>query len=127
MLKASVDDVRITLVDSYLGFCEMSRLCGDSDDLLHALAKTGFLEQKYGHTKDSQSIYSAVLAQRAELLWKRRETVEAIQTLRSIVNGKESYTVSSDLVPMEIVLAKLVIPFNRIYRLIKNRHHGPPR
>jgi hypothetical protein len=96
------------LVESILGFCEMTRLCGDSNDLRLALAKTGFLEQKFKSHPQFSEIYPAVLAERAEILWNRHERMEAVQALRSLLvssaNAEPSYT----LIPREIVLAKLV-------------------
>ena len=96
------------LIESFLKFCEMTRLCGNSDDLLSALAKTGFLEQKFEYTKYSQDVYPAAVAERAEILWKRDQKIEAIQTLRSLVQGSEASGFSFQLVPKEIIFAKLV-------------------
>lgn len=108
MLQSSSDEIRMMLIESFLGFCEMTRRCGDSDDLLLALAKTGFLEQKFDHTKHSKEVYPAVLAERAEILWKRRESIEAVQTLRCLVDLPEENTLSFSIVPKGIVLANLV-------------------
>ena len=108
MFNASLHDCRLLLIESFLKFCEMTRLCGNSDDLLSALAKTGFLEQKFDRTKHSQEVFPAVLAERAEILWKRDQRVEAIQTLRSLVDGPDATKFSFQLVPKEIILAKLV-------------------
>ena len=108
MLKTTADDVRIMLVQSVLKFCEITRQCGNSDDLLLALAKTGFLEQKFEDTKHSREVYPAVLAERAEILWKRHERIEAIQTLRSVVDIAAVKALSFTIVPKELVLANLV-------------------
>jgi hypothetical protein len=108
MLKITTDDVKMMLVQSVLKFCEMTRRCGDSDDLLLALGKTGFLEQKFEHTKHSREVYPAVLAERAEILWKRHERIEAIQTLRSLVAIGIDKELSFTIVPKELVLANLV-------------------
>ena len=108
MVGANADDARVMLVESSLVFCEMTRLCGDSDDLLLALAKTGFLEEKFRHSIYCSEVYPAVLKERAEILWKRNEKVEAIQTLRSLVNISEKNNLSFSLIAKEIVLARLV-------------------
>jgi hypothetical protein len=99
------------LIESYLGFCEMTRLCGDSDDLLFALAKTGFLEQKFDNTKHFSEVYPAVLAERAEILWRRGESIEAIQTLRSIVDLPPEKSLTFTIIPKGTILANLVYPF----------------
>ena len=108
ILESSEDDARTLLIESALSFCEMSRLCGDSDDLLLALAKTGYLERKFEATVHSREVYPAVLAERAEILWKRNESVEAVQTLRNLIENEEGDALLFNLVPREIVLAKLV-------------------
>jgi hypothetical protein len=87
----------------------MTRLCGDSNDLLLALSKTGFLEQKFQHSEQFSGIYTAVLAERADILWSRRETTEAVQTLRSLLASSQDMSSSFALVRKEIVLAKLVL------------------
>ena len=125
MLKTTVDNVRVILVQSILKFCEMTRRCGDSDDLLSALAKTGFLEQKFEHTEHSREVYPAVLAERAEILWKRHERIEAIQTLRSIVDIGAGKALSFTIVPKELVLANLVNALV-VSRLTKIRLPGLP-
>lgn len=107
MLQTTVDDIRIMLVESYLGFCKMARKCGDSDDLVVALAKTGFLEQMFEDTRYAKEVYPAVLAERAEILWKRHERIEAIHTLRSIVDASAN-ELSFTIIPKELVLANLV-------------------
>jgi len=104
----TLHDCTLILIESSLNFCEMTRLCGNSDDLLAALAKTGFLEQKFHQTKHHQNVYPAVLAERAEILWKREKKVEAIQTLRSLVGDPEASNFSFRLVPKELIFAKLV-------------------
>jgi hypothetical protein len=96
------------LVESLLRYCEITRLCGDSDDLLVALAKTGVLEQQYENTKYFWEVYPAILVERAEILWTRHERIEAIQTLRSLVNIPQQNLFSFQLVSREIVFAKLV-------------------
>ena len=120
-----MDDVKIMLVQSVLKFCEMTRRCGDSDDLLLALGKTGFLEQKFERTKHSREVYPAVLAERAEILWKRHERIEAIQTLRSLVATGIDKELSFTIVPKELVLANLVNE-RVINRLTKIRPPGRP-
>jgi hypothetical protein len=86
----------------------MARLCGDSNDLLVALAKTGYLELKYEMSPAMPSIYPAILTERAEILWKRQEYMEAVQTLRSLVKiSDQEFT----LISKDIILAKLVEPF----------------
>ena len=108
MLHASAVDTEIMLVESYLKFCEMTRQCGDSDDLLSALAKTGFLEQRFEKSKRLNEIYPAVLAERAEILWERHEANEAVQSLRSLLDLSQRTTVSFTLIPKEIIFATLV-------------------
>jgi hypothetical protein len=108
MLNASAEDARVMLIESSLAFCEMTRLCGDSEDLLFALAKTGFLEEKFSGSIHSTEIYPAVLKERAEILWKRNETIEAIQTLRALIGFRSTASRSFTLISEEIVLAKLV-------------------
>lgn len=105
--NSSADDARNMLIESVLRYCEITRLCGDSDDLLGALSKTGFLEQKYESTKHFQEVYPAVLTERAEILWTRHERIEAVQTLRSIIKSPQQ-NMSFWLVPRELVFAKLV-------------------
>jgi hypothetical protein len=99
------------LIESLLRYCEITRLCGDSDDLLVALSKTGFLEQKYENTEYFREVYPAALVERAEILWTRYERIEAVQTLRSLVNSPQQHLSSFRLVPQEIVFAKLVKEF----------------
>jgi hypothetical protein len=109
VLQASNGDFDALLAESFLAFCEMTRLCGDSNDLLLALAKTGFLEQKFERNKQFADVYPAILAERAEILWRRRETTEAVQALRSLVAGSSIMgPLSFTLIPKEMVLAKLV-------------------
>jgi hypothetical protein len=108
LLGATPEEFNNILVESFLGFCQMTRLCGDSNDLLLALSKTGFLEQKFAHSEQFPGIYTAVLAERADILWSRRETTEAVQTLRSLLASSQDVPLSFALVPKEIVLAKLV-------------------
>jgi hypothetical protein len=112
MFSASLHDCRVMLIESFLNFCEMTRLCGNVDDLLAALAKTGFLEQKFDQTKHYQDVYPAVLAERAEILWKRDKKVEAIQALRSLVNGPDATKFSFRLIPKELIFANLVSPIS---------------
>lgn len=108
ILGTSQDESRVVLVESYLNFCQMARLCGDSNDLLVALAKTGYLELKYEMSPAMPSIYPAILTERAEILWKRQEYMEAVQTLRSLVKiSDQEFT----LISKDIILAKLVEPF----------------
>ena len=108
MLRASSVDVMNILIESFLGFCEMSRLCGDHNDLLLALAKTGFLEQKFENSERFSDVYTAVLAERAEILWSRREPSEAVQSLRSLLAPPQVRAPSFTLISEEIVYAKLV-------------------
>jgi hypothetical protein len=108
MLHASHEDSQTMLFESFLNFCHMTRLCGDSDDLVFALAKTGFLEQKFEITQYWSDVYPAVLAERAEILWKRHENTEAVQTLRTLLDPSQKNTLSFTLSPREIILAKLV-------------------
>lgn len=89
-----------------LAFCEMTRMCGSSDDLLVALAKTGFLEEKFGNSEDFNVIFPAILTERAEILWGLNEKVEAIQTLQTIIDRGPGLSYS--LVPVEVVSANLV-------------------
>ena len=110
MLGVSQEEAQTILVDSYLSFCQMARRCGDSTDLLVALAKTGFLELKYETNHDVHGIYPAVLTERAEILWKRREKAEAVQTLRSLVKISSRQDLNFTLISKAIVLAKLVDP-----------------
>ena len=116
VLGTSQEESRVVLVESYLNFCQMARLCGDSNDLLVALAKTGYLELKYETSAAMASIYPAILTERAEILWKRHEYMEAVQTLRSLVkiSAHQEFT----LISKDIILAKLVEPFPEIAGLI---------
>jgi len=109
VLGTSQEESRVVLAESYLNFCEMARLCGDSNDLLVALAKTGYLELKYETSPAMPGIYPAILTERAEILWKRHEYTEAVQTLRSLVeiSAHQDFT----LISKDIILAKLVEPF----------------
>lgn len=109
ILGTSQEESQVLLVESYLNFCQMARLCGDSNDLLVALAKTGYLELKYETSPAMPSIYPAILTERAEILWKRHEYTEAVQTLRSLVNMSAHQEFS--LISKDIILAKLVEPF----------------
>jgi hypothetical protein len=84
--------------------------------LLLALAKTGFLEQKFERNKQFSEVYPAILAERAEVLWRRRETTEAVQALRGLVAGSSILgPLSFTLIPKEMVLAKLVYNLPRRY------------
>jgi hypothetical protein len=96
------------LFESFLNFCHMTRLCGDSDDQVFALAKTGFLEQKFEITRYWSDVCPAVLVERAEILWKRLENTEAVQTLRTLLDSSQKNKLSFTLSPKEIILAKLV-------------------
>jgi hypothetical protein len=109
MLHASPEDSQIILLESFLNFCHMTRLCGDSDDLVFALAKTGFLEQKFQITPCWPDVCPAVLLERAEVLWKRNENTEAVQTLRTLLASSQANSLSFALSPKEIILAKLVL------------------
>jgi hypothetical protein len=108
LLGVTAEEARTMLIESCLGFCEMTRLCGESDDLLVALAKTGFLEQKFRHNNYFAEVYPAALKERAELLWKRGEKIEAVQTIRCLLNARPSSPLTFSLVPKEILMAKLV-------------------
>ena len=107
-LCVSLHDTQVILVQSLLAFCEMSRLCGDFNDLLLALAKTGFLEEKFQHNSIFNQVYPAILTERAEVLWRRHEKIEAIQTLRSLINFQPGENLSDALVSEPIILAQLV-------------------
>ena len=96
------------LVQSYLNFCQMTRRCGDSNDLLVALSKTGFLELKYETSNDIASIYPAILTERAEVLWRRNQRAEAVETLRSLVKISNQLEFKFTLISKEIILAKMV-------------------
>jgi hypothetical protein len=113
MLHASSNDTKLLLIASISAFCEVVRICGNSDDLLSALAKTGFLEQKFEHTSDGKEVYPAILAERSEILWKRQEKIEATQTLRGLAENNTT-TFSFNLVPKEIIFAKLVCPLTQV-------------
>jgi len=110
MLGATAEQMTKVLVSSFLGFCEMTRLCGNADDLNLALAKTGFLEQRFENTVEFSDVYPAVLAERADILWSKGESTEAVQTIRSIVTLSRDQSLSFGLVPKEIIIAKLVSP-----------------
>jgi hypothetical protein len=100
------DEYRPLLIESMLAFCEMTRMCGSSDDLLVALAKTGFLEEKFGNTEHFNYVFPAVLTERSEILWSLNEKIEAIQSLQTLIdNGPKSLY---SLVPEEVVSANLV-------------------
>ena len=89
-----------------LAFCEMTRMCGSSDDLLVALAKTGYLEEKFDNTEHFKEIFPAILTERAEILWSLNEKIEAIESLQTLIdNGPD---LSYSLVPEEVVSANLV-------------------
>lgn len=107
MLHASQEESQEMLLESFLNFCHMTRLCGDSDDLVFALAKTGFLEQKFEILQYWPDVCPAVLLERAEVLWKRNENTEAVQTLRALLS--QANNLSFALSPKEIILAKLVL------------------
>jgi hypothetical protein len=109
MLHASPEESQKMLLESFLNFCHMTRLCGDSDDLIFALAKTGFLEQKFQITRYWPDVCPAVLLERAEVLWKRNENTEAVQTLRALLASSQANSLSFALSPKEIILAKLVL------------------
>jgi len=115
MVGASSNESHSMLTESFLIFCQMTRQCGDSDDLLFALAKTGFLEQKFANCERLKQVYPAILAERAEILWKRHETSEAVQSLRSLLDLSQQKALSFSLVPKEIILAKLVRPAEAFY------------
>lgn len=107
-LSACLRDAQYILVQSFLAFCEMSRLCGDFNDLLFALAKTGFLEEKFRDSSSFKEVYPAVLTERAEVLWQRQEKAEAIQTLQSVIDPQHEESLSYAIVSQPIILAKLV-------------------
>jgi len=100
------DDYRPLLVESMLAFCEMTRMCGGSDDLLVALAKTGFLEEKFDNTEYFKEIFPAILTERAEILWSLNEKVEAIESLQTLIDNGPNLSYS--LVPEEVISANLV-------------------
>ena len=81
-------------------------MCGSSDDLVVALAKTAFLEEKFDNTEFFNDVLPAVLTERAEILWNLEEKVEAIQSLQTIIDNRDD--LSYRLVPEEVVLASLV-------------------
>jgi hypothetical protein len=99
-------ECRHLLVDSMLAFCEMTRTCGSSDDLLVALAKTGFLEEKFSKTEYFKDILPAILTERAEILWGLNEKVEAIQSLQTLIDNRSEFSYS--LIPEEVISANLV-------------------
>jgi hypothetical protein len=99
-------EYRHLLVDSMLAFCEMTRTCGSSDDLLVALAKTGFLEEKFCRTEHFKDILPAILTERAEILWGLNEKVEAIQSLQTLIDNRSEFSYS--LIPEEVISANLV-------------------
>lgn len=86
----------------------MTRLCGNSDDLLMALAKTGVLEQQFTGSHHFARVWPVVILERAELLWKRDENIEAVETLRSLVDLPRAGALAFSLTPRELILAKLV-------------------
>jgi hypothetical protein len=108
ILKASEEDTTQLLIDSLLRYCRISRLCGTSGDLLSALAKTGVLEQKFERTRHFQSVLPATLLERAEILWKRNENIEAVETLRSLIRLNKSQELIFSLVSKEVALTTLV-------------------
>lgn len=89
-----------------MAYCEMTRVCGGSDDLLGALAKTGFLEDKFSNTEHFKDIFPAILTERAEILWGLNEKVEAIQSLQTLIDNR--HKLSYSMVPEEVVSANLV-------------------
>lgn len=127
VLRLSQEAARTILVESYLNFCQMARRCGDSNDLLVALAKTGFLELKYEASQDMAFIYPAVLSERAQILWKRGEHAEAVQTLRSLVKDSTHQALEFTLISKDTILAKLVYSFARMLHSNRTRVLGPRR
>jgi hypothetical protein len=109
MLEDANNEYRHLLVDSMLAFCEMTRTCGSSDDLLVALAKTGFLEEKFSKTEYFKEILPAILTERAEILWGLNEKVEAIQSLQTLIDNRSEFSYS--LIPEEVISANLVKVF----------------
>lgn len=113
------------LVQSYLNFCQMTRRCGNSNDLLVALSKTGFLELKYETSDDIASIYPAILTERAEVLWKRQERAEAVETLRSLVKISNQLDFKFTLISKEMILARMVESFAEL--VFSNQSRVPGR
>jgi len=110
VLRLSQEAARTILVESYLNFCQMARRCGDSNDLLVALAKTGFLELKYEASQDMAFIYPAVLSERAQILKD-----SAHQALEFTLISKDT------------ILAKLVYSFAEVLHSNRTRVLGPRR
>ena len=109
MLHLSNDETKELLIDSVLQYCHLSRVCGSTNDLLSAFAKTGVLEQKFEGTPDFYTVLPAVMTERAEILWKQSENMEAVETLRSLIKRAESEPLVFSLASKELVLTTLVI------------------
>ena len=124
MLRASSNEARSLFIDSLLKYCQISRACGNSDDLHSALSKIGVLEQKFEGTPYFDTVVPAALAERAEILWKRNEKMEAVETLHSLISTSQRLDLSFSLSPKELVFATLVFLLRILYGL-RSRHHGP--
>jgi hypothetical protein len=111
------------LVDSALVFCRLARSCGTSNNLLAALAKIGSLEQRFHEIGDVLPVVPAIYTERAEILWGRGETMEAIETLRALLGFSDTKQLTNSLAPMELILAKLVLQFESS-NLINHRRRG---
>jgi len=108
LLGLSYEDAIDMTVDSSLVYCEMTRLCGSANDLLAALAKTGSLEDKFGSSEYKARVLPAIYMERAEILWRREESLEAVETLRTLIKSPFIAQLSFSAAPQGLILAKLV-------------------